>query len=100
MKTLQQIKKENEVILTITITGDYCNYNLIMDEDIHDDDIGEIMEYTLHRMVEEKFTEEEIYFNSGFFTPTSEGLEELEEFNEFCHIDLGFVLGGLIISTK
>ena len=100
MKTLQDIKKENEVIVTITITGDYNNRKLIMDEDIHGDDIGEIMEYTLHRMVKYGFTEQEIYSNSGMYIPTPEQLEELEEFDEFIHVDLGYILGGLITSIK
>ena len=100
MKTLQDIKKENEVIVTITITGDYNNRKLIMDEDIHGDDIGEIMEYTLHRMIESEFSNEEIYSNSGMYIPTPEQLEELEEFDEFIHVDLGYILGGLITSIK
>ena len=100
MKTLQDIKKENEVIVTITITGDYNNRKLIMDEDIHSDDIGEIMEYTLHRMIESESSNEEIYSNSGMYIPTPEQLEELEEFDEFIHVDLGYILGGLITSIK
>ena len=75
MKKLQEIKKKNEAIITITITGDYCNYNLIMDEDIHSDDIGEIMEYTLHRMIESGFSNEEIYSSSGMYIPTPEQLD-------------------------
>ena len=100
MKTLQDIKKQNEVIITITITGSYCNYNLIMDKDIHDDDVSQILEYTLHRMVEEKFSPEEIFSNSRIFIPTEEYLEELEEYGEYTNIDLGYILGGLITSIK
>ena len=97
---LQDIKKENEVIVSITITDDYCNRQLIMDEDIHDNDVSQILEYTLHRMIEEGFTPEEIYFNSGMYIPTPEELQELEEFDEFIHVDLGYILGGLITSIK
>lgn len=100
MKTLQDIKKQNEVIVTITITGDYCNRKLIMDEDIHSDDISQILEYTLHRMIDAGFSPEEIYFNSGMYIPTDEQLQELEEYNEFIHADLGYILGGLITSVK
>lgn len=100
MKTLQDIKKENEAIVTITTTGDYNSHQLIMDEDIHSDDISQIMEYTLHRMIEEKFSNEEIYSNSGMYIPTPEELEELEEYDEFSHVDLGYILGGLITSIE
>ena len=100
MKSLENIKKDCESIVTITLTGDYCNYNLIMDEDIHSDDISQILEYTLHRMVEEKFSPEEIFSNSRIFIPTEEYLEELEEYGEYTNIDLGYILGGLITSIK
>lgn len=100
MKTLSNIKKEYENILTMTLTGDYCQYKLLMDNDIHSDDCSEIFEYTLHRMIEEGFTPEEIFSNSGMYIPTPEELQELEEYDEFTHIDLGYVLGGLIISIE
>ena len=100
MKKLQDIKKEYEAIVSITITGDYNNHQLIMDKDIHDDDVSQIMEYTLHRMVDANFTPEEIYYNSGIFVPTEEYLEELEEYGEYTNIDLGYILGGLITSIK
>jgi len=101
MKTLQNIKRENESIVTISITGDYCQYNLVMDNDIHSlEDVSKILEYTLHRMVDAGFTPEEIRSNSGFFVPTDEELTELEEYDEFVHIDLGYVLGGLIVSIN
>ena len=100
MKTLENIKRENEVIVTITTTGDYCNRQLIMDEDIHSDDVCQILEYTLHRMSGAGFSNEEIYSNSGMYIPTDEQLQELEEFDEFIHVDLGYILGGLITSIK
>ena len=101
MKTLENIKRENESIVTISITGDYCQYKLLMDDDIHSlDDICQIMEYTLHRMVDAGFTDEEIRSNSGFYIPTEEELQELEEFDEFTNVDLSYILGGLITSIN
>ena len=101
MKTLENIKRENEVIVIITTTGNYNNYNLIMDEDIHNsDDIQQILEYTLHRMIDAGFTSKEIYSNSRMYIPTLEKLEELEEYNEFIHVDMDYILGGLITSIK
>ncbi len=100
MKTLSNIKKEYESILTMTLTGDYCQYKLLMDNDIHSDDCSEIFEYTLHRMIEEGFSQEEIRHNSGMYIPTDEQFQELEEFQEYTDIDLGYILGGLITSIN
>ena len=100
MNTLSNIKKEYESILTMTLTGDYCQYKLLMDNEIHSDDCSEIFEHTLHRMIEEGFSQEEICSSSGMFIPTDEQLQELEEYDEFTHIDLGYVLGGLILNIK
>ena len=101
MNTLQFIKKDCESIVTISITGDYCQHNLLMDNEIHSlGDISQILEYTLRRMVDANFSQEEIRSSSGMFIPTPEQLQELEEYDEFTHIDLGYVLGGLIISIE
>ena len=100
MNTLQFIKVAHETVLTITLTGDYCQYNLIMDNEIHSDDISQIMGYTLHRMVDANFSQEEIRSSSGMFIPTPEELQELEEFEEYTDVDLGYILGGLITSIN
>lgn len=101
MKTLSNIKKEYESILTMTLTGDYCQYKLLMDNEIHSlEDISQILGYTLHRMLDANFSQEEIRYSSGMFIPTEEELQELEEFQEFTHIDLGYILGGLIASIE
>ena len=101
MNTLQIIKVAHETVLTITLTGDYCQYNLLMDDEIHSlEDISQILEYTLRRMVDANFSQEEIRSSSGMFIPTPEELQELEEFDEFTNIDLGYVLGGLITSIN
>ena len=98
--TLENIKRENESILTMTLTGDYCQYKLLMDNEIHSDDCSEIFEHTLYRMIEEGFSQEEVRYNSGMYIPTPEELQELEEYDEFTHIDLGYVLGGLILNIE
>ena len=101
MNTLQIIKVAHETVLTITLTGDYCQHNLLMDDEIHSlEDISQILEYTLRRMVDANFSQEEIRSSSGMFIPTPEELQELEEFDEFTNIDLGYVLGGLITSIN
>lgn len=101
MNTLQFIKVAHETVLTMTLTGDYCQYNLLMDDEIHSpEDFYQILEYTLRRMVDAGFSPEEIRYNSGMFIPSSDELQELEEYDEFTHIDLGYVLGGLILNIK
>ena len=100
-KTLKDIKRDNEAIITFTTTADYNNFELLYDtdlvEDIHKADLGNILEYTLHRMLEEEFTEEEeIFSSSGMYIPSEE--EEMEEV--FIDIDLGYILKGLLVSIK
>ena len=98
--TLENIKRENESILTMTLTGDYCQYKLLMDNDIHSDDISQILEYTLHRMVDAGFTESEIHFSSGMFIPIQEQIQDLKQYDEFIYVDLDYVLGGLILNIE
>ena len=101
MKTLESIKTQHERIVSISVTGDYCQYNLLMDNEIHSlEDISQILEYTLRRMVDVNFSQEEVRYNSGMYIPTPEELQELEEYDEFTHIDLGYVLGGLILNIE
>ena len=103
-KSLKDIKRENEAIITFTTTVYYNSFGLLYDtdlvEDIHKADLGDILEYTLSRLIEEEFTEDEVFFNSGMYIPSKEELEELEEYNEFTNIDLGYLIKGLIISIK
>ena len=56
---------------------------------------GGALEDTLHRIIASG-NEDELYSIMGAFIPTNEEMEELEEFDEYVSIDLGYVLGGLI----
>jgi hypothetical protein len=47
-------------------------------------------------MKEEGFTDEEINYNSNMYVPSDEEWEDLNEYEEFSHVDLGYILGGLI----
>ena len=101
MKTLREIKMDNEAIVNFGCTQYYyIGYQLLCDTDLvtnlDDTDIGEIIEYTLHRMIESGFSTEDIRYNSNMYIPTDEEMQELEEFDEYVPIDLGYVLGGLI----
>ena len=101
MKTLKEIKMENEAIVIFGCTQDYYNgYQLLCDTDLVTDlkkaDIGGIIEYTLHRMIESGFSSEDINYNSNMYTPSDEEWADLEEYEEYTHVDLGYILGGLI----
>ena len=100
MKTLQKIKKENEKIATFTTTESYNSYNALYDTDLVSNleraDFGAILEYTLHRMKEEGFTDDDINYNSNMYIPTTEEWADLEEYKEYHDIDLGYIVGGLI----
>jgi len=48
-------------------------------------------------MLENGFTNEEIFTNTGMYIPTAEELQELEEFNEFFHVDKGYIVNGLLL---
>lgn len=100
MKTLHEIKMENEAIITFATTQSYNSYQLLCDTDLVTDlekaDINEIIEYTLHRMVESGFSADDINYNSNMYIPSDKEWEDLEEYEEFSHVDLGYILGGLI----
>lgn len=105
MKRLSDIKQDNERIIKFATTQDcYNSYELLYDADLISDisraDIGDIIEYTLHRMKEEEFTDIEIKYNSNMYIPTDDEWLDLEEFEEFIHVDLGYILGGLILCAK
>ena len=101
MKTLKEIKMENEAIVNFATTQSYSSYELLCDTDLvtvldKADISSSIIEYTLHRMIESGFSTEDIRYNSNMYIPTDEEMQELEEFDEYVPIDLGYVLGGLI----
>ena len=93
MKTLQKIKKENEKFAIFTTSESYNSYSALYDADLVSNleyaDFGAILEYTLHRMKEEGFTDDDINYNSNMYIPSDEELEDLEEYEEYHDIDLG-----------
>ena len=99
MKKLQDILNIGEVIINFTTTTSYCKYQLLVeqDTDLSKADISQIFEENLTAMLENGFTNEEIYVNSGMYIPTAEELQELEEFNEFFHVDKNYIVNGLLL---
>ena len=89
-KTLENIKRENEEVVKTAMCGSYCYYKLLMDKNIHKkDDIAEIMEYTLHRMINSNFTPEEILSNTLMFIPTN---EQRRDIAHFTNISNGYII--------
>jgi len=100
MKKLQDIKNIGEVVVNFTTTGSYCKYQLLVEEDIdlEKTDISKIFESNLTAMLENGFTDEEIFTNTGMYIPAAEELQELEEFDEFFHVDKGYIVNGLLLT--
>ena len=96
MIDLSKLKTENEVIATFTTTSSYCEYHCIIAKD--SDDICRALEYTLHQILGANGTPEDVQAIMGASVPTEEEMEELEVFNEYNSIDLGYVIPGLITS--
>ncbi|HOD89928.1 MAG TPA: hypothetical protein PKK56_02525 [archaeon] len=100
MKTLKDIKHINEVIINFTTTTGYNKYQLLVEEDVELEkaDIFKIFENNLTLQLDNGFSNEEIYFNTGMYIPSSEELEELEKLEEFFHIDKGYIINGLLLT--
>lgn len=91
---------DNESLVKFATTQSYSTYHLLCDTDLVTDleraDISGIIEYTLHRMIESGFSAEDINRNSNMYIPSDEEMQELEEYEEFIYVDLGYILGGFI----
>lgn len=100
MKTLQDILNYGEKIIDFATTGSYCKHQLLVEEelDLSKADISKIFEENLTAMLENGFSNEEIYSNTGMYIPEDGELEELEEFNELIHVDKGYIVNGLLTS--
>lgn len=95
MIELKNLLQEDEVIANYHITTDgwYSRSAIITKGS---DDIANALEDTLHRILESGGTEDDVYRIMGAEIPTENELKELEEYDEFCWIDLGYVIPGLI----
>lgn len=94
MIELKDLLEEGEVIVEYHLCHEYWSRNCITEKG--NDDISGALEMTLHRILESGGTEKDVYRIMGSKIPTEEELKELEEFDEFSWIDLGYVLPGLI----
>lgn len=94
MIELKDLLEEGEVIIEYHLCNEYWSRNCITQKG--NDDISGALEMTLHRILEADGTEKDVKRIMGAEIPTEEELKDLEEFEEFIHIDLGYVLPGLI----
>ena len=60
------------------------------------DDITGALEDTLHRILDNGGTKDDVCKIMGAIIPSESEMKELEEFNEYISIDLGYVIPGLI----
>lgn len=93
MIELKDLLEEDEVIVEFHMCHEYWTRNAITQKGSAD--ISGALEMTLHRILEAGGSER-CSENMGAKIPTEEELKELEEYNEFSCIDLGYVLPGLI----
>ena len=100
MKTLSDIKNTGEVVINFTTTSSYCKFQLLVEEDVELEkvDFLKILEDNLTLMLDNGFSDEEIFTNTGMYIPTAEELQELEEFNEFFHVDKNYIVSGLLLT--
>lgn len=94
MIELKDLLEENEALVTFHLCNEYWARNAITVKG--SDDISGALEMTLHRILEAGGTENDVKRIMGAEIPTEDELKELEEFDEFSWIDLGYVLPGLI----
>ena len=94
MIELKDLLEEGEVIVEYHLHNEYWSRNCITEKG--STDCSGALEMTLHRILEAGGTENDVYRIMGAKIPTDEELKDLEEFDEFVWIDLGYVLPGLI----
>lgn len=94
MIELKDLLEKDETIVTFHLCNEYWSRNAITVKG--NDDISSALEMTLHRILEAGGTEDDVKRIMGAEIPTEDELKELEEFDEFNWIDLGYVLPGLI----
>ena len=83
----------NTEISTMTFE-EYVTRNAITEKG--NADISRALEETLYRILQNEGTDDDVYRIMGAKIPTREERKELEEFDEYTGIDLGYVLPGLI----
>ena len=91
---ISDLISEDEHLVKFHLTNEYIVRHAIEENGL--DDILSSLEMTLHRILEFGGTAETVAEVLGAIIPTDQDWKELEEFNEYVPLDLGYVLPGLI----
>lgn len=91
---LKDLLEDGEIIAKYHLHNECFSRNCITEKG--NTDISGALEMTLHRILKTDGTEDDVYRIMGARIPTEEELKDLEEFDEFSWIDLGYILPGLI----
>lgn len=94
MMELKDLLQDGETLVNYHLHNEYFYRNAIIAKG--SSDISGALEDTLHRILEAGGTEDDVYRIMGAEIPTEEERNELEEYDEYTEIDLGYVLPGLI----
>lgn len=98
MIELKDLLEEDEAIVEFHMCHEYWTRNAITQKE--STDILGALEITLHRILEAGGSENDVQTIMGAKIPIEEERKELEEFDEYIEIDLGYVLPGLIDMWK
>lgn len=98
MIELKDLLEEDEAIVEFHMCHEYWTRNAITQKG--STDILGALEITLHRILEAGGSENDVQTIMGAKIPIEEERKELEEFDEYIEIDLGYVLPGLIDMWK
>lgn len=94
MIELKDLLQDEEVLVQYHLCNEYWSRNAITVKG--NDDIGSALEMTLHRIFEAGGTPEDVCRIMGAVIPTEKEWKELEEYDEYISIDLGYVIPSLI----
>lgn len=97
MINLEDLVEENEAVAKYHVTSDgLATRECIINKD--SDDISGALEDTLHRILDNGGNEDDVWRILGAKIPEEDEWDDLNEFNEYINIDLGYVICGLIDS--
>ena len=93
-RNLKGLLNDDEEILHYAFTGHYTWRCCIITKG--SDDIAGALEDTLHRILDNGGTKDDVCQIMGAIIPSESEMKELEESEEYVSIDLGYVIPGLI----
>ena len=85
---------DGEVLVKYHLHNEYVTRNAIATDGTTD--LYGALENTLHIILDNGGREDDVYYIMGAKIPTEDEMKELEEFEEYTSLDLGYVLPGLI----